>query len=248
MNLLFGRIRERIGAAIGVALLAVCFLVMGIIMAFVVSPQQALEWRRVQRLPVSTASTVESAPVGTEILISGTLTDNPAALADTDYVAYRVERWEVTVSGGEDGDTTETGKWQTVEQVYPALKLAVDGGTINTTAVDRVNLGGSLHEAFQQGTSDLTADDMGTPMPDGSTRTNGLYNGDLVSVLGSKASNGDLVPERLFGGDRVQLVDAIRSGARAAFAGGIAMMICSPIVLVGGLWAVLFGRRKNKIL
>ena len=107
--------------------------------------------------------------------------------------------------------------------------------------MDRANLGGALHENLQRGTSSLQAKDGGTSLPDGSTRTQGLQNGDLVTVLGSKASTGDLIPSRLFGGDRVQLVENIRSGARAAFMAGIFMMICSPVILVGGLWAALFG-------
>jgi hypothetical protein len=249
MNMLFGRIRERIGAAIGVAFAAACFLVMGIILAFVVSPQQALEWRRVQNLPLATASTVASAPAGTEIVISGTLADNPVALEGTEYVAYRIDEWQVSETTDDDGNTQRDGDWVTVDRSFPALTLSVEGGTARTTPADQVKLGGSLHEDLQRSSSSLEASDGGESVPDGSTRTQGLHNGDLVTVLGSKASTGDLIPDRLFGGDRVQLVESIRSGARAAFAIGIGMMICSPVVLVGGMLAALFGRQgKRKVL
>jgi len=239
MNLLFGRIRERIGAAIGVGFMAVCFLMMGIILAFVVSPRQAVEWRRVQNLPLATASTVESAPAGTEIVISGTLTENPATLDGTEYVAYRLQEWRVSPPEVDQSDPK--GTWVTVDESYPALTLSVDGGTLRTTPVNRVTMSGNLHEDQQVGSGEMEARDGSDMLPDGSTRTAGFHNGDLVTVLGSKASTGDLIPERLFGGDRVQLVENIRGGARGAFMAGIFMMICSPVVLVGGLWAALFG-------
>jgi len=79
---------------------------------------------------------------------------------------------------------------------------------------------------------------------DGTMRWRGFKDGDLLTVVGQKGSTGDLAPKRLFGGDRVQLVQDIRAGARAAFGIGIGLMICSPFVLVGGILAGLLGRRR----
>jgi hypothetical protein len=73
----------------------------------------------------------------------------------------------------------------------------------------------------------------------------GFSNGDLVTVVGSKASTGDLIPLKLFGGDRVQLIENIRSSAQTMFTVGIVMMICSPLVLVLGVLGALFGRRRR---
>lgn len=244
MNLLFSRIRERIGAAIAVVAIAVCFLGMGALLTFVISPQQALEWRRIERLPLATAGTVEAAAPGTEIVITGSLTDNGPALDGTAYVAYRIEEWEVRQPSSSDDDSDPTGSWNRVDEAFPALTLAVDGGSIRTTSASSVNIAGNLHEDIQRGSGSLAASYNGQRLPDGSRRTTGFYDGDLVTVLGQKASTGDLIPARLFGGDRVALVENIRSGARAAFVGGIAMMLCSPVILVGGFWAALFGRRR----
>ena len=73
----------------------------------------------------------------------------------------------------------------------------------------------------------------------------GFSNGDVVTVVGHKASTGDVTPDRIFGGDRVQLIENIRSGAQTMFAIGIGMMICSPIVLIMGVVGALFGRRSR---
>jgi hypothetical protein len=115
---------------------------------------------------------------------------------------------------------------------------------VTTLAASTPTFGGSLHESQELGQGPESAEHEGEQLPEGTVRTRGFQDGDLITVVGNKGSSGDLAPDRLFGGDRVQLVEDIRAGARAAFVAGIAMMICAPLVLVIGVLAGLLGRRR----
>ncbi|MBN1430359.1 MAG: hypothetical protein JXB07_18460 [Anaerolineae bacterium] len=244
---LLENIRGRIGAAIGAGVAAICFLVGGAALAFWLSPQQAMEWRRIEGLPELDAAGYTAVSTGDDVAITGTLVDNPSQ-TDDGLVAYIQERWDVSRPSSSDNDSNSrpTGSWTTIETVIPALTISIAGGNIKTVAASSGSLGGAMHQsAIKQGTSTEKAEYEGRQLPEGSTRLRGFNNGDLVTVVGKKASTGDLIPDRLFGGDRVQLVENIRSGARVMFAIGIGMMICSPIVLVLGVLGGLFGRRKS---
>ena len=246
MNLL-ENIRGRIGAAIGAGVVAVCFLAGGAAMAFWLSPQQALEWRRIEGLPELDAVAYGNVATGDEVAITGTLVDNPDQTKEG-LVAYIEERWDVSTSSGSSStpDNKPSGSWTTIDTVIPVLVVSMAGGSIKTVAVNSGNLGGDMHQtAIKRGTGTEKASYDGQLLPEGSTRMRGFSNGDLVTVVGSKASTGDLIPDRLFGGDRVQLVQNIQGSARATFMIGIGMMICSPIILIIGVLGGLFGRRRN---
>jgi hypothetical protein len=176
------------------------------------------------------------------------LTDN-ATLESDGLVAYIREQWDVkpaNKSDNIDSNDTPEGTWDTIETNVPALTIAINGGNIKTIAVSSANLGGNMHEtAIKQGTGSEKASHNGQQLPEGSTRMRGFSNGDVVTMVGHKASTGDLTPNRIFGGDRVQLIENIRSGARTMFVIGIVMMICSPIMLIMGVVGALFGRRSK---
>lgn len=244
MNLL-QNIQGRIAAVVGAVFAAICFLGFGALLAFYISPQQALEWRRIEGLPELDATAYASAASGQEVAITGTLADN-FALTPEGLVAYIREQWDVTPPS--DKEDKPDGSWKIVETNVPVLRIAIAGGGISTTSVESATFSGSLHEtAIQQGAGTEKADYNGQSLPEGSTRMRGFANGDLITVVGHKASTGDLIPDRLFGGDRVQLVQEIRSGAQAMFVVGIVMMICSPLILVMGVVGALFGRSKAKV-
>lgn len=245
---LLQNIRGRVGAAIGAGFAAVCFLAFGALLAFVLSPQQAMEWRRIEGLPELDAAAYAATGIGEEVALTGTLTDNAAQVSE-ELVAYVREQWEIEPANRTDDSTSNDepeGSWNTVETVVPALTIAINGGNIKTISVGSATLGGNMREtAIQQGRGSEKADYNGQQLPEGSTRMRGFANGDVVTIVGHKASTGDVTPERIFGGDRVQLIENIRSGARTMFAIGIGMMICAPIVLVAGVLGALFGRRSK---
>lgn len=242
MNLL-QNIRGRINATIAAVVGAILTLICGALLAFVISPQQAIEWRRIQNLPELDAGSFASTASGEDVAITGPL-DGNAELTDDGLVAYIHERWEVTPADPDDEDDEPSGMWAMVETNVPALSVQIAGGTVETLADNSASLEGSLHETLTQGTGAEVAEFENQQLPEGSERIRGFRNGDLVTVVGTKATIGGLAADRIFGGDRVQLVENIRSGARAAFLIGIGFMICSPIILVVGVLSGLFGRKQ----
>jgi hypothetical protein len=235
-------IRDRIGSVFGAVIAAVLFLICGALLAFVISPQQALEWRRIENLPELDAAAFAATATGEEVAVTGIL-DGNEALTDDGLIAYQHERWDVKPP--DDEDDSPSGSWETIKKVVPALTIEIKGGTLTTTPVDSATLDGSLHETLVRGTGTQSASYQGQQLPEGSERTRGFKNGDLATVVGKKSSTGDLIPARIFGGDRVQMVESIRSGARTAFLIGIGMMICAPLVLVLGVVGGLLGRRRG---
>lgn len=239
MNLLQG-IRNRISGAFAAIVAAVLFFACGAGLAFVISPQQAAEWRRIQNLPETTAASFEAAAADEEIAATGRLEDN-ATVTEDGLVAYIREEWDVDPP--DENDNTADGTWRTLETVSPSLTLTLPDGTIPIEQGSSLTMGGAQHETITRGTG-MSARYEGQDLPEGSIRIRGYKNGDLLTVVGHKSSAGTLVPDRLFGGDRVQLVENVRSGARAAFAIGVGLMICSPLLLIGGVLSALFGRRR----
>lgn len=240
---LFREIQNRIGSAIAAGIAAVLLLICGAILAFVISPQQALEWRRIQNLPELDAAAYAATASGEAVAITGTLEGNEPA-GENDLVAFYRDRWNVEPPDPEEEDDEPSGSWVRTETVAPPLTIAIGGGSVTTLAASSPTFGGNLHESRVLGDGPETAEYEGEQLPEGTVRTRGFQNGDLITVVGNKGSTGDLSPDRLYGGDRVQLVENIRAGARAAFVAGIAMMVCAPIVLVFGVLAGLFGRRR----
>jgi len=249
MNIFRG-IQERIsGAAFGV-IAGVGVFLCGALMAFVISPQQAIEWRKIQGLPELDANGVQAAPSGQEIAMTGYLAGNTAVTADG-LVAYEKHQWTVrtSTSTSEDGETsTPTGSWDALETNIPVLNVNISGGTVSTVAATSVNIGGNYQQTIERGTSNVTADYDGSPLPEGSIRTQGFRDGDLVTIVGNKSSVGGVTPERIYGGDRNQLVEDIRGGARALFASGVGMMICAPILAAAIIVASIFGKRRRGLL
>ncbi len=247
MNLFRG-IQERVSGAVFGGIAGVGMFLCGALLAFVISPQQALEWRRIQSLPELDANGIQAASSGQEIAMSGYLAGN-SALTEDGLVAYQKHQWAVRTSTTDDGETTTpSGSWESLETNIPVLNVNVSGGTVSTVAATSVKLGGSYQESIEQGSSAVTADYDGSPLPEGSIRTQGFRDGDLVTIVGNKSSVGGVTPDRIFGGDRNQLVEDIRGGARALFASGVGMMICAPILATAIIVGSIFGRRRRGML
>jgi hypothetical protein len=245
MNLLW-LVRERIGAVIGVAIASIFLCACGAVFVFYLAPRQAIRATRVANLPQMDLGYVTAADPGDTILVTGTLAENPALVEGSDLVAFELDTWTVSLPSAEDEDQNSGGDWEDAGNQAPALNVQVDGGTIDLLAADVVRFDGSLHEEIAEGAGDLTADDEGRELPDGSLRYRGFYNGDLVTVYGARASNGGVIPEVLFGGDRVAYEAEESDTARGMLTAGIGMIVCAPVLLVGGGLAAVFGRRRNR--
>jgi len=164
---------------------------------------------------------------------------------ETGFVAYKLEEWVVTLPDSDDDDDDPDGSWETIERVLPDLSLNVDGEVVLILSVNGVQLSGPLHEELIYSESYAEAEYDNEWIPDGSWRYSGFYNGDLTTVLGKKASAGGVIPDELYAGDRVAFVESQHAEAKGMLIAGIIMLACSPVVLVGGGLAAIFGRRRR---
>jgi hypothetical protein len=71
-----------------------------------------------------------------------------------------------------------------------------------------------------------------------------MADGDRVTVLGEKGADGGEVPEHLFAGDRAAFAESQRQAASGLWYSGLASMVAAPLVLIGGLVAVVVWRGR----
>jgi hypothetical protein len=237
-------LRERMGAALGVFAVSMLCCVMGVLMTFVFAPGQALQANRISRLPQMDAESVNNMFVGDTVLVTGMLHGDPAQTGVDDLIAYKSERWDVTVpEDTEDGPADPYGTWKSIPSVVPELTVEINGQSVTTQSADNILLGGNLHELIVPGEGELTAKSDGQPFNDGTIRYRGFFDGDLVTVYGKKTASGGIDPSNLYAGDRAAFENAQQQATKGLLYSGICMFILTPIVLVGGLIWVVFKRR-----
>jgi hypothetical protein len=239
---IFDSIRQRINSAVAAVIGAIFLFICGAIFAFYLSPSQAIEWRRIQGMPEADAATIEGL-AGESVAATGTLADNEVIFGDS-LVAYSRESWVVDPADPDNEDDTASGYWDTLEDNYPALNLTVNGGTLTIQGSSGPTIGGALHETVEPSAGGEVADYDNQPLSEGSIRTQGFQNGDVVTVVGTARAGGIIEPSRLYAGNRTDLVADVRTGAQAFFIVGMAFMICSPIVLITGIVSAIFGRQR----
>jgi len=244
MNLLgfnfLSSVRQRIRSMLAIVAISLLCLLCGGLTAFGFAPAQAIQAYRISRMPVTEdGAQVAAAEMGEELLFTGVLRDN--ALLLNRFVAYAAEEWKVTMpSEDARGSSEPSGHWETAETVIPALTLDLNGQPVSLHGTDSAHLSGSLHTQMVKGDGPNQAEYEGELLPDGTRRYRGLFDGDLVTVLGRKSANGGVLPEHLFGGDRLQFVESQRQAASGLFMAGLCMMAFAPLLLIGGLlWALL---------
>jgi len=243
MNL-FRSLRERFGRVIWVVIGSVALLGCGLLFALVLAPQQKLEARRIERMPVMDANIVVNTAAGEDVLVTGWLNAEPLPGVG-DFIAYKLEQWEVTPPDPDEPGDESSGSWKEVERVVPDLDLDADGQIVWILAAEGVYLNGKLHEEIVGSGSYDSADYMGQNLSEGSSRYRGFYSGDLATVWGKKASAGGVIPDELFAGDRVTFIESKHDAAKGLLIAGISMLVCSPVVLIGGILSAIFGRRRR---
>ena len=153
--------------------------------------------------------------------------------------------WTVTPADPDDPDDEPRGSWENVETILPELQLNMGDEKVLILSAENVTLGGALHEEILRGTGNLSAETEGEWLPDGTQRFKGFYFGDLTTILGVKASADGVIPDELFAGDRVTFIESQHEAAKGLLIAGVSMMVCSPVVLVGGILSAIFGRRRR---
>ena len=241
---LLATLRQRIGAVIGAFVASSACCLCGALMAFVFAPRQALRAVDFSRLPIMDAAAVESAAAGDTLLITGVLAGN-APLPETAALgAYRAEVFRVKTSPDDvDGPSEPFGSWTSSGSTVPELTLDMNGQAVQIHAAANIQLAGDLHEEVVPG-SGLQAKYQGDLVADGTTRYQGLFDGELITVLGSKAASGGVNPQKLFGGDRAAFEASERGAASNFLISGICAMALAPVVLILGLLAAIFYRRR----
>jgi hypothetical protein len=238
-------LRQRLGAVVAALVGSAGCCVCGLLMTFVLAPRQALQASSIARLPVMSPADVSAADPGDTILITGVLAGNALLRADSELVVYTEAEWEVTVPNTEDsGESAPHGVWRSRRNQTPELTLEAGGQPLVLHAAESVQLSGALREESVPSDSDLLADDAGTPVADGTVRYAGLADGDLTTVLGEKSSVGGVTPEHLFGGDRTGFEESQRQAAGNFLIAGLFSLVMAPVVLIGGVLAALFARRR----
>ena len=243
----FGRIRERIGAVIATVIGSIVLLGCGLLFILFLAPRQKLEARRIEKMPIMDANIVESMKPGEDVLFTGRLQNNPEIVEGQKFIAYTLEVWDVTVPeyDPENPDGEPSGDWDLIEEQFPDLIINVDGKEVKVLSTNLVTINGPIHEILLSSDRGEQAKYDGEWLREGSQRYWGFYNGDLITVLGQKAASGGVVPDEYFAGDRVSFVESKHEAAKFMLIAGVAMIVCSPVALVGGVLTAAFGRRRR---
>ncbi len=244
---IFASIRERIGNVIAAVIGSIVLLGCGLLFLFFLAPKQKLEANRIENLPLMDASSVVNAIPGDDILISGILHGQPLPGAGR-FIAYDLDQWDVDPADPENPDDEPSGSWTNIESIVPSLEIDVGGQIVFVHSAHDAYMNGTLHEEIEGSGAYLSANYGSTDLSDGSLRYRGFYDGDLTTVWGKKASTEGVIPEELYAGDRVMFIEHKHNTAKGLMIAGISMLVCSPIVLVGGILSAVFGRRRRRIL
>ncbi len=186
------------------------FILVGMLFFFIVLPQVAKDASLARSARAADMAAFRAGAVGEDVVVSGTLADNPTIEGDA-VLLVREELRHTSSSGDSDWD------WVILERNIPALNVSIDGGVVQTTATSGpVNLRGAVREQLiavaGAGLTD-TFPYQGQRIAAGSVRVFTLLNGDQVTVLGEKTSDDSIAPRELFAGSPDQLAAELAKGA-----------------------------------
>jgi hypothetical protein len=218
---------------------SLCVLAMMANDVLVVGPGMDKEAAELEGLPGGTLESFKRASPNSRVAITATLIDNP--LLEDDLVAYVRQVW----SFYRDKNWEE---WVDPQPNFPSLTVQLDGQTIRvqrSTSLDE--LGGSLHERVYAAPYDGRCRDYGDQcLSVGSLRFQGLANGDIVTVVGWRTSDGSILPARLYGGSRTELVDKLRRDAEFRRSLRGSLLMCATLWLAVPVIAVVSRIRTKR--
>lgn len=244
LNNIFSVLRNRAKAVVSSIVISVVLCGCGAVMTFYLAPTQALKAYRISQMPLMDAQSVADAGVGSNVIVTGSLTGDPTR-EQPEFIAYTKHEWDVTVTEDDEGNEgTPSGSWSLIQTVIPVLMLEMNGSPVQILANEGAALSGALREKIIDGEGSLQASYENQTLRDGAIRYSGFADGDLATVYGVTASVGGIFPEDIFAGDRVAFEKYQKNLASGYLMVGIAFMLCSPLVLVGGVFSSVFGRRK----
>ncbi len=206
---------------------------LALVVLLVVAPQEAREWNHVRRLNILDAVGFQATSPEAQVLVTGIL-DGDLSDITGELVVYIQQQW-TTVYEAESGSYQSL--WGMSKQVVPALTILVQGQQLQTAAVASVEQGGSQHTVVPG--NNRSAGEEG--VSDRPTRLVGFRNGDRVTVVGYKNTDGNLVPTRLYGGTRDALLKELGIRMWGDYLGGGALILAALLIL----WPRLAARQKE---
>ena len=245
-----GQPKREAGASFWVVFLLILGLTSvcgGAIVLSATVPGMRHDVERVKNLPQFTVGQLEAAQPGAEAVVIGVLggtTDTRRYLQRVDshvasLLTYEHESWRVTEHyGAEDTSPSYDGRWETVDYVVPDA-ITIDGQGVRVGLAKSFDMGGALHN------SDIVVTGMGRQwlgVRAGSIRHAGYNEGDWVSIVGKKGSDGRLVMERVYGGGRDQLVRQLEGVAQFNLMGGAGLLV---VGLATWAYAAILVRRAT---
>ncbi|MDF1563284.1 MAG: hypothetical protein P1V51_09580 [Deltaproteobacteria bacterium] len=216
--------RDDKGALIFAAVVVGLIFLAGFYLAFVVFPRQMQERRELEAVPTVSRGQLVQETLGEAVLVTGTLLDNPVIKGE-DLVAYRSERWEVRYRDGEN-----EGRWWGDEERWPRLRVAIEGGVVQTASGPPTARSAMAHELLEPHADERVADHEGTPLPHGSLRFLGVRNGDRVTLVGRVDREATLKVDYFHAGTREQLLDSLLLNARMIQIFGLLLMAAAAVI------------------
>lgn len=209
------------------------FLGVGLLFALVISGNTREEATKIEGLPGQQYAEFVGLYPGAEVAVTGMLLNNPVLsdnpVAGYELVAYEIDEWNVT------GDDNNTGNWTSKLRNIPLLSMQFEDLILPIHAEqNRPNLSGSLHTFIEEETYDNDwARYNGNRLYEGSLRIQGLRNSDLVTVVGDKADDGGIIPDRIHNGTHTDLVEYLREGVQIMQIVGGVFVVIGAVVLIG---------------
>jgi hypothetical protein len=215
------------------ALMVLSFSAIGATFVFYLAGPQRRETRRLERLPVQDAAIFAEAPVGSEMVVMGTL-DRNESQHSSGLIGYALEHWDFDYDS-EDG---YQGQWETVKEVWPSLLVQTPSGWIRTAEVSSAQYGGDTHSLVAR--HPHSGARFGV-IPEGVSRVIGYKNGAALTVVGHKSDAGLLAPTWFYGGTRDGLLKDQKQASWFMTGLGVFFTVASLLIVIASLGQFVLG-------
>jgi hypothetical protein len=247
--------------------LGLFFVGVGLLLLFVVAPQNSAVASHAQSVPHRIGIVVDMS-AGDEVMLTGIIQPG-TGIADSDsrirsivesnqLVAYEVDRWIVEY---DDNSGYYKGRWTfdhrhlsgfTVEsEGYSFKVLPADIILRNTSTIDLYRQPQEMIPPAFDCDSDCTSGKRyreahynGQILTEGSLRVSGYRPGDTVTVMGTLVERGVLRPIHISGGTRDNLLDSLHAQTTSTQIGGVMGVVIGLIFAAYG-YSQMPGARKD---
>lgn len=216
------------------AFMSLTFLALGVGLGLFAGGAVAREARTIAALPRLDMAGFRQTPVGDLVAVTGSLVDNADLASGEGFVIYQEQEWDVDY----DEDDGWEGDWRTVRTVAPQCTMGFADGRLLLYRNPDVDIDGAPHENtihIPVGGREVEG------ILEGTVRRIGFRDDDQITAVGAKTDGEGVTPDRLFGGDRVALVDHLKGEATGfRVVGGIFVVIAIGMLIAS---VVTFFRR-----